>query len=69
MFPPLAMPSQADDIFEKPAEERRVLLLAAEILRAEIIQIGAVGQRVLRDEINVAAVEILDPMRLVRRAG
>ena len=47
---------QGCKISEKPAEERRIQLRAAEILRAEIIQISAVGQRILRDEINVAAV-------------
>ena len=41
------------------AEKGRVNLLAAEILSAEVIQIRAVGQGILSDEINVPAVKIL----------
>ncbi len=51
-------------IAEKPAEKRRVHLFGAVVLGAEIIQISAVGQRVLGDEITVAPVEFLVLFRL-----
>ena len=46
-------------IFEQAPKERRVNLQRAVVLRAQVVEIGSIGQRVLRDEITVAAVEVL----------
>ena len=58
------MDAQAEDVLGQFAEERRVLLVAAEVLRAQVIQVGAVRQRVLGDDINVAPVKFLVLLRL-----
>jgi hypothetical protein len=39
-------------------EERRIILRAAIVLGADVVEVRAVGQRVLRDEIHIATVEV-----------
>ena len=69
--PPREKPIQWSDQsrVEELAEERRVNLGAAVVVRADEIQIRVIGQRVLCDDSNVAPVEFLVFLRLaiVRR--
>src|SRR5262249_50747312 len=46
-------------LLQQVAEKRRILLCAAKILRADVIEISAVRQRVLGDDINVTAIKFL----------
>src|SRR5205823_220021 len=57
---PLALLCRA----EKFLEERRINLRAAVVMRADVIEIRAVRQGVLRDDINIAAVKVLVLQRL-----
>src|SRR5439155_11976739 len=44
---------------EQLLEKRRVWLRAAIVLGADVIQVGAIGQRGLGDDIDVAAIKML----------
>ena len=54
---------------EQFLEERRINLRAAVVVGADVAQVGAVGQGVLGDDIDIAAVEVLVLRRLAMVRG